>query len=129
VEQHLALVVGGTAAEDLAVRLIRRERLIVPAVIKGGGLDVMMTVDEHPRRAGVGGGPVRVDGGQPVGLPDFRFGEAGLPEVVNEPLRRFPDVAVVRRIGRDRGDAQPVAQRLRKSGGVGRNEVPDVHRT
>src|SRR5262249_46498822 len=105
VEQHLALVVGGTAAEDLAVPLLRCERLVVPAVIEGGGLNVMVTVNENLRRARVGGGPVGVDRGQPVGLPDFRFGEAGPLEVVNEPLRRFPDVAVKSRIGRDRGDA------------------------
>ena len=64
-EEHLALVVGGAAAEDLAVLLLRRERLMVPAVLEGGGLDVMVAVDENPLSAGVGRGPVRVDRGSP----------------------------------------------------------------
>ena len=56
VEEHLALVIGGAAAEDPAVPLLRRERLIVPAVLEGGGLDVMVAVDEHPRAPGSAAG-------------------------------------------------------------------------
>ena len=75
VEQHLALVVGGTPAEDLAILLGRLEWLVVPAIRQGRRLNIVVPVDEDPRGIRVAGGPVRVDGGQALGFPYLGDGE------------------------------------------------------
>src|SRR5205085_10755162 len=100
VEEHLALVVGGAAGVEPAVDGPRLERVGVPAVLAGGGLDVVVAVDEHGRRAGIAGGPLGEDGGQAValGLPDLGGGEAGVGELGSEPFGTAADIAGALRV-------------------------------
>lgn len=110
VEEHLALVVGRPARVEAVLADDGLEGLAVPAVLAGGGLDVVMAVDEDRGCLGVVRGPLGEDGGGARGRPDLGGGEAGLPECGGEPVRAAPDVGRVVGLGRHGRDAQPLGE-------------------
>src|SRR5690606_11639433 len=63
VEEGLALVVGGAARVQAVAADDGLEGIAVPAVLAGGGLHVVVAVDEDRGGVGVVGGPLGVDGG------------------------------------------------------------------
>ena len=106
--ENLALVVGGTARINSPFAHDRFERGRGPEFVVTGGLDVIMSVDEHGGgrigRAGVG-----EDGGMTGGGQDFG-GQAGVGETLTDPLGRLGHVGQVVGLGRDRRHGQPVEQ-------------------
>lgn len=107
VEEHLPLVVGGAPPVHAAVADHRLERVGVPAVLAGGGLHVVVPVDEDGRGVRVVGRPVGEDRGGAGRLPDLGDREAGLRELGGQPLGAAPYVPVVLRLGGYGRDAQP----------------------
>ena len=107
VEQQLPLVVGRAAGtQDVAVDR-RVERVGVPQLDRVDRLHVVVAVDDHRRRVGVGAGPLGVDGRQPGRRPDLDGREARAPGGVGEPFGAAVHVGVVVGLGADAGDAQP----------------------
>ena len=102
VEEHLALVVGRAARVEPAVADDRLEGVGVPAVLAGGGLHVVVAVDEDGGRVRVVGGPLGEDGGRAGGLPDLGGREAGLLELGGEPVGAAAYIAARGRAGRTR---------------------------
>ena len=94
VEQHLALVVGGPAPQQLPVALHRHERRRIPFLQRLDRLHVVMAVHQHHRGRRVRRRPVREHRGQPAAvlpcLPDLRLREAGLAQVRQPATARRP---------------------------------------
>lgn len=107
VEEHLPLVVCGAPPVHAAVADHRLERVGVPAVLAGGGLHVVVPVDEDGRGVRVVGRPVGEDRGGAGRLPDLGDREAGLLKLGRQPLGTAPYVPVVDRLGGYGRDAQP----------------------
>ncbi len=110
VEEHLALVVGRAASVHPAVADHRFERVGGPAVLAGGGLHVVVAVDQDGRGAGVLARPLGEDRRGAGGLPDLGDREPGLLELGAQPLGAAPYVPGVLRLRGDGGDAQPRGQ-------------------
>ncbi len=110
VEEDLALVVGRTARVEAVVADDGLEGVAVPAVLTGGGLHVVMAVDQHGGRSRVGGGPLGVDVGCARGVPDLGGGKAGLLEFRGEPVGAAAHMGSVVGPGRDGRDAQPLGE-------------------
>ena len=89
--KNLALVVGRTACENGSVVHDWFERGRGPECVVAGGLDVVVSVDEHG-----GGGIVRAgvgqDGGMTGGGQDFG-GQAGVGEALTDPLGRLDNTS------------------------------------
>ena len=81
VEEDLTLVVGGAAGQQPAVPLGRLERRRVPLRERFDRLDVVMAVDQHDGRRGVGRRPLREHGGKPAAssAPVSQTSAAGNP--------------------------------------------------
>ena len=62
-----------------------------------------------------------------AGLPDLHDREAGAAQTRREPFGGGADIVVVVRVGGDRGDGQPLFQRLKESLGVVLDVVADFH--
>src|SRR5581483_9632203 len=94
------------------------EGLAVPAVLAGGGLHVVVAVDEDGGRPGIARGPLGEDGRGAGGLPDLGGGEAGLLELGGEPVGAAPYIGRVVGLGRHGGDAQPGGEVVEEGGTV-----------
>jgi hypothetical protein len=109
VHQHLAFVVDAAAPVDVAVAHRRFERRRFPERDRILGLHVVMSVDQHGRRAG-SVQPRTVGDRQAVGFEHFRFGQPGRAHSRDDRLRRTSHLSVTRRVGRNRGAGDPVAE-------------------
>jgi len=131
VEEHLALVVGGPAPQQLAAALRGLERRRLPLVERLDRLHVVVPVDEHGGRRRVRGRPVREHRGKPgavrSGFPDLRHREAALAQVPRQPFRAAADIGAVRRVGRDRRYGQPLPERVEEAGRVLVDVTANVH--
>jgi hypothetical protein len=132
VEEHLSLVVGRAAADDLVAALDRFERVGLPLSERFDRLHVVVAVDDHGRRGGIGRGPLGEHGRQAggvlgAGLPDLHDGEPGLAQMRSQPFRGTPHVTAARGVTGDRRDREPLLQRAEKAARVGLDVFAYVH--
>ena len=123
------LAAGGTAApcrRRPRARRATRPRIVgsnggrLPEIERIGRLDVEMSVDEHGRRAvGVHRRAKLADRERPAVEVDQLTLAARVPDERREPLAGGADVVLMRRVGADAGDAQPLGE-LVEPGGVER---------
>lgn len=118
VEEHLALVVGGAPREEPVAAYDGLEGVGVPAVLAGGGLDVVVAVDQHGGGLGVVRGPFGVHGRGARGGPDLGHREARPGEFRGEPVGAAPDIGGVFRLGGHGRDAQPRGEVVEKGSAV-----------
>jgi hypothetical protein len=118
VEEHLALVVGRPACVEAVVADDGFERLTGPAVLAGGGLHVVVAVDQDRGRLWVGGGPLGEDGRGARRLPDLGGREAGLLQRGGEPVGAAAYIGRVVGLGRHGRDAQPLCEVVEEGGAV-----------
>ena len=126
VGRDAGLVVGGAAGVEAAVALGRLERRGVPLGVVVLGLDVVVGVEQHRRRA-LGARLVRDHRGRAaVGADDLDGVEALGPEQRGHRLGAALHLAGPRRVGADRLDADQVLEVLADPGQHLRHPAPDV---
>jgi hypothetical protein len=99
VHEELSLVVPGTTRVDALVLVSRLEGRSNPLVERIGGLDVVMAVDENGRRVGSSSGPLARHDRVVRRLVHRRSLDAEPRQLVHDPLRGAPDLALALRIG------------------------------
>ena len=107
VHEHLTLVVGRAAPEQLVTPHGRLERRALPQLQRIDRLHVVMAVDDDHRSAFALGRPMRKDSRMACRLPDLHVGESRLAGPVGKPFGAGTHIARVAGIGTDRRDTQP----------------------
>ena len=106
---ELALVVGDASGVEPLAPDRRLERRALPQLERRRRLDVEVAVDEHCRRGvGVRRRAQLADRQRPLAVVDELARPAGAAHERAEPLAGRPDVGLVRRVGADAGDAEPL---------------------
>ena len=114
VDVHLAFVVGGAAAEEIAVADGGLESGSGPKIERLGGLHVIVAVEKD---GGLAGRVQRfaVDQGMHFRGHDFDVFEARGAELFRDPMRGALDVGLVFALGADAGNAQEFFQFVQMS--------------
>src|SRR5579863_9917301 len=105
----LAFIIGGAAAEEVAVANGGFEGWRSPEVERFRGLNVVVAIKEDRRFAGSFEG-FGIDKRVKIGGNDFNFLETGGAEMVGDPASSALNVPLVLTLGANAGDAQKFAQ-------------------
>ncbi len=105
VREHPRLVVGGPAAVQPTLPLLRLERLTAPVRPVPCRLDVVMGVQQHGGRTGGGGYPADDRGGPTGGGEHLHVRHAGVAEQRGHQLGAAQHLPGTGRVGADRRDA------------------------
>ncbi len=124
VHEDLALVVRGAARVDLAVADGGLEGRRFPQLERIDGLNVVVSVEEHRRRAGRAE-PLAVDDGIAGRLFEPRRRQTDATELVARPLGAAANVGSVLRQGADAGDGQVFLQLVEIAVAVRVDEIDD----
>ncbi len=117
VEEHLPLVVGRPARVEAALADLRLEGVAGPAVLAGGGLNVVVPVQRTVGAWGSSAGQSAKTAGAPRSAT-LGGGESGLQELGREPLGAAAHVRRVLGLGGHRRDAQPLHEVVEEGGTV-----------
>src|SRR6266852_9363186 len=123
---HLALVVGGAAAEEIAVAHGGLKGRRGPEIERLSGLHVVVPVEKNGGLAGRFEG-FGVDQRMHVGGNDFNFLESGGAQFVGNPACGALDVGLVLALGADAVDAEEFAEFGEMLLAVLLDEVSKVH--
>ena len=124
---NLALIVGSTAAEEIAVANSGLEGRRSPEIERLGGLHVIMAVEENGGLAG-GFQRFRVDEWVQGGGDDFNVFETGGTEIAGDPVRASFYIRLMLALGTDAGNAQKLKQFSEMLVAATINKVSKIHK-
>ena len=108
--KHLSFHIGGAAPEQQLAAHLRLERSGLPELERIGGLDIIMSIDQHGRRARLLQ-VFAIDNRMPaVGGHDFHILDAESPQVGGHPFGGAQDFMVIQGIRRNGRDLQRLCQ-------------------
>src|SRR6266436_1471867 len=106
---HLAFVVGGAAAEEIAVAHGGFESGSGPEIERLGGLHVVVAIEKNRGFAG-SFERFRVDEGVQIGRNNFNRFKARGAEIIRDPAGAALDIRLMFALGADAGNAQEFAK-------------------